>query len=181
MVIIGGSAGSLEIVMNIIETLRTDAVFALVIVLHRKSSADSSLVSLLADKTSWPVKEVDDKDEIQPGSIYIAPGDYHLLIEKEKRFSLDVSEKINYSRPSIDASFESAADVFRDELIGVLLSGANADGMEGMRSIKAKGGICIVQDPDTAEVSYMPHEAIANVAIDHIIEGKQIGKFLNTL
>jgi two-component system chemotaxis response regulator CheB len=112
MVIIGGSAGSLEVVLNIIATVNNTASFAFVIVLHRKSSSDSSLVSLLADKTSWPVKEVDDKDPILPQHIYIAPGDYHLLIEKEHFFSLDVSEKINYSRPSIDASFDSAADVY---------------------------------------------------------------------
>lgn len=181
VVLIGGSAGSLEVVMNIIATLDPAAPYALVIVLHRKSSADSSLVYVLSDKTEWPVKEVDDKDLIQPRHIYVAPGDYHLLLEKDGSFSLDLSEKINFSRPSIDASFESAADVYGKRLIAILLSGANADGAKGMQAVKANGGTCIVQDPATAEVSYMPQEAVALVKVDHIVDGKQIGHLLNRL
>lgn len=181
MVMIGGSAGSLDVVLNIISTLDRNAQYVVVIVLHRKSSAESSLACLLADKASWPVKEVDDKDPILPQHIYVAPGDYHLLVEKDQTFSLDLSEKINFSRPSIDASFESAADAYGSKLIAVLLSGANADGVEGMQTVKAKGGACIVQDPATAEVSYMPQEAVAHVEIDFVVDGNEIGALLNRL
>jgi two-component system chemotaxis response regulator CheB len=181
MVIMGGSAGALDVVLNIVATVDAMAPFVFVIILHRKSSIDSSLAFLLSDKTTWPVKEVEDKDNILPRHIYIAPGDYHLLVEKEGCFSLDVSEKINYSRPSIDAGFESAAEVYGDQLIAVLLSGANADGADGLKMIKEKGGMCIVQDPATAEVAYMPQEAVKAGAADHIIDGQQIGAYLNTL
>jgi two-component system chemotaxis response regulator CheB len=181
MVVIGGSAGALDVVLNIIATVDAAAPYVFVIILHRKSSIDSSLAFLLSDKTNWPVKEVDDKDNILPGHIYIAPGDYHLLVEKDGSFSLDVSEKINYSRPSIDAGFESAADAYGNRLIAVLLSGANADGTDGLRTIKDKGGTCIIQDPATAEVSYMPQEAISAIEADHIIDGNKIGELLNTL
>lgn len=181
VVIIGGSAGALEVVLNIVATVDETAPYAFVIILHRKSSSDSSLAGILADKTKWRVKEVDDKDSIAAQHIYIAPGDYHLLIEKDGSFSLDDSEKINYSRPSIDAGFESAADAYGEKLVAVLLSGANADGAEGMKSIKEKGGTCIVQDPSSAEVAYMPNEAISRLKVDHITDGKQIGKLLNEL
>lgn len=181
MVVIGGSAGALEVVMNIIATVDETAPFVFVIILHRKSSTDSSLAFLLSDKTKWPVKEVEDKDNILVRHVYIAPGDYHLLVEKDGCFSLDDSEKINYSRPSIDAGFESAADAYGENLIAVLLSGANADGVAGMKIVKDKGGVCIVQDPASAEVSYMPQEAVSAVDVDHIVAGNEIGKLLNQL
>jgi two-component system chemotaxis response regulator CheB len=180
MVVVGGSAGALDVVLDIVATVDPMAPFVFVIILHRKSSIDSSLAFLLSDKTTWPVKEVEDKDNILSRHIYIAPGDYHLLIEKDGCFSLDVSEKINYSRPSIDAGFESAADVYGDRLIAVLLSGANADGVDGMRMIKEKGGICIVQNPVTAEVPYMPQEAVDAGVGDHIVDGQHIGEYLTS-
>ncbi len=179
IVIVGGSAGSLEVILVMLSKLDPLLNLSLIIVLHRKSSYDSSLAELLGDRTSWPVKEVEEKDLILAKHIYLAPGDYHLLIEKNHSFSLDVSEKINYSRPSIDISFESAAEIYGSNLTGILLSGANADGVEGLKKIKQWGGTSIVQDPATAEVSYMPQEGIDHAPVDHIVEGSRIGEFLN--
>ena len=181
IVIVGGSAGSLEVILTLLGNLDPALNLTLIIVLHRKSSYDSSLAELLADKTSWQIKEVEEKDPVLPRHVYLAPGDYHLLIERTHSFSLDVSEKVNYSRPSIDISFESAAEIYGTALTGILLSGANADGVEGLRKIKQYGGTCIVQDPATAEVSYMPQEGIDHAPVDHIIEGSRMAEFLNQL
>jgi two-component system chemotaxis response regulator CheB len=179
VVMIGGSAGSLDVIMQIITYLDGKADYALIIILHRRSQQDSPLNDLLAHKTKWEVSEPEDKDPILTRHIYIAPADYHLLIEKDYSFSLDDSEKVNFSRPSIDVSFESAADVYGNKTTAILLSGANADGVEGMLRIKAAGGTCIAQKPDTADVPYMPEQAIKHVAIDHVMDADEIGKLLS--
>ena len=160
LVVIGGSAGSLETVLALVEALPAQMSESVVFVLHRKNDAESILGNLMSYKTTLPVREVEDKDEIRPGVIYIAPPDYHLLMENEYTFSLDRSEKVHFSRPSIDVTFESVAEVFRDRAIGILLSGANADGANGLLKIKAAGGLTIVQDPLSAEVGYMPQQAV---------------------
>lgn len=181
IIVIGGSAGSLEVVLNLVASLRDPVNATLVIIMHRKSSVDSSLVFLLSERTEWPVREVEDKDQIRPRHIYLAPADYHLLFEKDLSFSLDYSEKVNYSRPSIDVSFESAAEAFGSQVTGILLSGANADGVHGLNRIKAAGGTTVVQNPSTAEVAYMPQEALDHAIIDHIIDGNGIGQFIDSL
>ena len=181
MVIIGGSAGSLDIITKIISSLPINTKTSFIIIIHRKNSNDSILVNLLSSKTRLKVKEVEDKDVINPGCIYIAPPDYHLLLEDEKNFSLDVSEKVQFSRPSIDVSFESAAEVFQSALIGILLSGANADGANGIKCIASYGGYTIVQDPATAEVPYMPAQAIKKTKVDLIADGAKIGEKLKEL
>ncbi|MGO4821083.1 MULTISPECIES: chemotaxis protein CheB [unclassified Flavobacterium] len=168
VVIIGGSAGSLQVLMRILPELTTIKSYALIIVLHRKNSDDSTLEELIALKTKVKVKEVEDKVAVLPGFIYVAPSDYHLLFEKTNVLSLDISEKINYSRPSIDVSFQSAAEVYQSNLTGILLSGANADGTQGLIAIKNLGGHTIVQDPLTAEVPFMPNHATENATIDEI-------------
>lgn len=173
LLVIGGSAGSLEVVIQLLPAIPSGFHLAIIIVMHRRSG-ESILTELLSEKTSLPVKEVEEKDPVLPGNIYIAPGDYHLLIENDKTFSLDFSEKVNYSRPSIDVTFESAAEVYGDKLIGLLLSGANADGTEGLKCIKAKGGLTVVQNPSDASVSYMPQQAVDDVEVDYILDTKGI-------
>lgn len=180
VIIIGGSAGSLEVLVRILPNLAIQPAFAIVIVLHRKSGEDNTLEELIALKTSIPVKEVEDKTPLVPGNIYIAPADYHLLFEKNNLLSLDTSEKINYSRPSIDVSFESAADVYGASLIGILLSGANADGTEGLKAIKSCGGTTIVQNPESAEMPFMPEHAISHAAPSHILDTESLLGFINT-
>jgi two-component system chemotaxis response regulator CheB len=174
LMVIGGSAGSLTMVLKIIPQLTKEMNLAVVIVFHRKQTEDKVLLDVLSSRTSYQVKEVDDKDEIKPGVIYIAPADYHVLIENNKTLTLDDSEKINYSRPSIDVTFESASEAYGDKLACMLLSGANADGAEGLVKAKNAGALIIVQDPASAEVSYMPEQAIARVKCDFIVSEKNV-------
>jgi two-component system chemotaxis response regulator CheB len=134
LLIIGGSAGSLDVLIQLLPGLHTDLDLAIVIILHRKAG-ESVLAHLLNEKITWAVKEVEEKDQIETRTVYIAPPDYHLLFEKDKTFSLDFSEKLHYSRPAIDISFETAAEAYGPSLIGVLLSGANADGSESSRRV----------------------------------------------
>ncbi len=180
-VVIGGSAGGLDVLLKVLPSLSTSFSFTVIIVLHRKNSVDSTLESLLASRTKIPVKEVEDKDLISPGTIYIAPADYHLLIEPDLTFSLDDSEKVNYSRPSLDVTFESAADVFGPDLVGILLSGANADGTQGLVAVKKAGGTTVVQKPETAQTPFMPQQAIANAPIDSILDIPELIALVNSL
>lgn len=178
VVVIGGSAGSLEVLLKILPRIVIIPDFAIVIVLHRKNSEDSTLEELIALKTMIPVVEVEDKTPLLPGAIYIGPSDYHLLFEKDGVLSLDISEKVNYSRPSIDLAFESAADAYGASLVGILLSGANADGTVGLKAVKASGGITIVQKPETAEMPFMPRNAVAHASPDHVLEVNEILEFI---
>lgn len=180
VIAIGGSAGSLEIVLDIVRNIPPNSQHVFIIVLHRKNDNESILEDLLSHNTKLRVAEVEDKDLIQPGSIYLAPPDYHLLAENDGlSFSLDSSEKIHYSRPSINVSFQSVAEVFGGRVLGVLLSGANADGAAGLLAIKDAGGHTIVQDPATADVSFMPQQAINMNAAIEIIDGTAISKAVN--
>ena len=179
LIIIGGSAGSLEVLFRIIPGLRSDLPHPIVIVLHRKASTDTQLIDLLSSKTSLQVKEIEDKDSLDEGSIFIAPGDYHLLFEKDGTLALDDSEKVAFSRPSIDVAFQSAAEAYGERLISILLSGANADGSAGMETVKATGGVTIVQSPDSAEVAYMPQQAIDRQVADLVLDVQGILDFLN--
>lgn len=181
LVLIGGSAGSLEVLMKILPKLQPLNDFAIVIVLHRKTAEDSTLEELIAMKTKVVVKDVEDKTPLLPGFIYVAPSDYHLLFEKTGFLSLDISERVNYSRPSIDVSFESAADAFKESVVGILLSGANADGTNGLLAIKNENGKVIIQDPKTAEIPFMPQNAILYTTPDFVLVPDGITSFLNAL
>ena len=179
--IIGGSAGSLDVLLKVLPQVSPDISFPIIIVVHRKHGADSLLPSLLSSRTRLKVKEVDEKEKILAGTVYIAPSDYHLLIEQDQTFSLDYSEKINYSRPAIDATFQTAAEVYGPKLVCLLLSGSNADGVSGLKTVKAWGGTTAIQDPDTAQVAYMPAQAKLNVEIDAVLSIEDMGEFINLL
>ena len=181
MLAIGGSAGSLDVILRIVTALPFVSHLATIIIVHRKNDRESILTDLLSSRTKLAVKEIEDKEAISGGTIYIAPADYHLLIENEKMFSLDASEKIHHSRPSIDVSFESVAEVFGTTAIGVLLSGANADGADGLSRIKQADGFTIVQDPASADVGYMPQQALERMKPDKILNGDDIGDFIKEL
>jgi two-component system chemotaxis response regulator CheB len=180
VVMIGGSAGSLEVVIHMLQDL-VNVNVAIVLIIHRKGSIHSNLAELLNLKTSFVVKEAEEKEFILPGNFYIAPADYHLLIERDGSISLDFSEKINFSRPSIDVSFDCAAAVFGSRVIGILLSGGNADGVQGLKSIKKAGGMCVVQDPGSALVSYMPLHALDEIQPDKTLHAGEIANFLNDI
>jgi len=178
MLAIGGSAGSLEFLLRTLPFFWKGFGIAVIIVLHRKSNGDSTLTNLLATRTSMVVKEVEEKESILPGVIYIAPPDYHVLIEKDHTFSLDYSEKVNYSRPSIDITFESAADVYGQRLACLLLSGSNADGVTGMKAVKAGGGLTAVQDPAISGMPFMPQRALDEVPVDFVVNDNNVRGFL---
>ena len=179
VVLIGGSAGSLEGVLKALPNISQLLETAIIIVLHRRNSYDSSLTDLLVSRTKLPLKEADEKEQISRGTIYIAPPDYHLLVEKDCTLSLDFSEKVNFSRPSIDVTFQTAAEALKDSVAGILLSGANQDGVEGLIAIKQHGGLTAVQNPSTADVPYMPQQAIDHATIDRILNPEQVAAFIS--
>ena len=181
MLVIGGSAGSLEALLQFLPRVKKDIHFSIVIVLHRKSDAESMLSNLLQSRTELPVREIEDKEKILPSVVYVAPANYHVLVEKDLSFSLDVSEKINYSRPSIDVSLESVADVLGPAATALLLSGANSDGTEGLKCIKEKGGKVLIQQPSSAEVSYMPEQALKEIHADAVLNTEEIAGYINAL
>src|SRR5690606_25963858 len=136
--------------------------------------ADGSWATLLDEKCNIRVKEADEKEVIQKAIVYLAPANYHLLIETDHTFTLTVDERVNYARPSIDVLFETAALAYRENLVGIICTGANFDGANGLYSIKQKGGLTIVQDPGTAEATAMPIAAIQRTDPSHILSPEGI-------
>ncbi|TAH09279.1 MAG: chemotaxis protein CheB [Sphingobacteriia bacterium] len=182
IIMIGGSAGSLPIFMRIVQEMPINSTCAMVLVIHRLKNVQSSMVELLSVlNQKVQLKEPDDKEPIYPGVVYLAPQNYHLLIDPEIRFSLDYSEPVNYSRPSIDLSFESAASVFGKNCMGILLSGANQDGAIGLNKIYQNGGVGIVQDPTASDYSTMPNSALAINPLLHSLLPDQLIHFLQTV
>ncbi len=181
ILLIGGSAGSISVLLEIIPRLDKYLPFPVIIILHRKAHPESNLSELLKFHSSLPVAEVEDKTPLNAGCLYLAPADYHLLLETKSLAALDSSEKVNYSRPSIDVSFQSAAVLFKQHTAGLLLSGANADGMEGLLTIAAYGGTVLVQDPASAEFGYMPKQTLLNLEADAVLKPAQMAAFINNL
>lgn len=146
----------------------------IVIVQHLSPLSDSAWISILNRDSQLNLKEADEKEKIKVGNIYIAPPNYHLLIENDHTFSLTTDERVSYARPSIDVLFESAAGAYRQSLIGIVLTGSNHDGAAGLRYVQNCGGLCIVQNPKKAYSSYMPATAMAAVKPDHVLDIKEI-------
>ena len=181
LVVIGGSSGSLQVIIYVLGRLPNDYPIPVLLIIHRAYSIDSMLLDLLVLKSNMKVCEVEEKEKIVPSCVYLAPADYHVLIEKNETFTLDYSEKLNFSRPSIDVSFISAAKVYGKNLTGILLSGANEDGAEGLKEIKEQGGHTIIQHPDEAVVNYMPLQASYKSEIDEVLDSEGIARYLISL
>ena len=182
LIVIGGSAGSVGAIVKLIPSLAPDFKIPIILVLHRRAESKEGFISeILQHKSNLHIKEAEEKEIIDPSSVYIAPADYHLLIENDFSFSLDASEKILFSRPSIDVTFESAAEKYGEKLIGILLTGANHDGAKGMTEIAQQGGLTIAQDPETAEIATMPLAAIKTGKVDKVLKLEEIIDFLNSL
>lgn len=173
-VVIGGSAGGIQALKTLLSALPVSFSASIAIVQHIEEHSDAYLSECLNSISTILVKEAEDKEPMHPGTAYLAPAGYHLLIEPDESFSLSVDEKVNYCRPAIDPLFESAADAFKERLIGVVLTGANADGAKGLKFIKECGGTAIVQNPETAESPYMPQAALDTTAVDYIVPLEQI-------
>ena len=164
MVVIGGSAGGVDALVGLVPALPAGFKPAVTCILHVPPDRDSRLAELFALRAALPVREAQDKEPIQPGTVYFAGSGYHLSIEQDRSFSLSCEPPVQFARPAIDILMESAADVYGPALAGILLTGANFDGAEGMCRIRECGGLTIVQDPDEAQARSMPEEAIRRCA-----------------
>ncbi len=177
-VVIGTSAGGIDALDYLLPHIPAHSKVPVFVVQHISKDSDSYFIKMLNQKCKVKVKETCHNEFIIPGTVYIAPPDYHLLIEVDDTLSLSVDEKVNFSRPSIDVLFESASDVFNKNLVGIILTGANSDGAIGLKKIKDNGGYTIVQSPSDAEVSEMPRAAIALQTPDSIMTLNQIAQWL---
>jgi two-component system chemotaxis response regulator CheB len=180
IVVVGASYGGLAALQTLLPELAPEFPLPVVVVQHRRKDSDDGLCEYLRKRSRLPLVEPNDKDKVEPGHVYLAPRDYHLLIERSI-FALSTESPVGFARPSIDVLFESAADVYRDRIVGVILTGANADGAKGLARIKALGGLTVVQDPESAESRAMPDAAISGVAVDRVLPLQEIAPFLNEL
>jgi two-component system chemotaxis response regulator CheB len=180
-IVMGVSAGGMSALSTVLSRLPADFALPIIIVQHMDPNSRDYLPDHLDRECNIQVKEAEDKENIMSGVAYIAPPNYHLLLEEDRTFSLSVDDAVNYSRPSIDVMFETAVDVYKEKLVGVVLTGANADGSKGLTKIKAMGGLAVVQDPATAHVDYMPKAAIASTKVDHILPLEEISSLLMEL
>jgi two-component system chemotaxis response regulator CheB len=178
---IGGSAGSFQVVVKILNSLPQNFPVPVFLCLHRLKHVRSGFVEALSIKSNIPVVEPIDKETIKPGRAYLAPANYHMYIELGNKIALSTEEPINHSRPSIDLSFNTAAMAYRDKLIGVILSGANRDGAYGLKRVKEQGGLCIVQDPKECEVRTMTEASLQTTEVDHIFSTEEIIQFLKKI
>jgi two-component system, chemotaxis family, protein-glutamate methylesterase/glutaminase len=181
LIVMGGSWGGIQASLQVLQALPATYSIPIVLVLHRLRNHEGSLQELFSKKVALTAVEIEDKEPILPGHLYIAPANYHVLLEKEHIFSLDDSELENYSRPSIDITFSSAADVYGANTVGILLSGASKDGSAGLKAIFEKNGIAIAQNPGEAEVATMPLAAIQTIRGCKIMNVEDIKAYLLSL
>lgn len=182
LIVIGGSAGSLPVLQSILRSLPDNFSIPVIIVIHRQRNVSSELSRILnSSSRKKKILEPDDKEPIRECCIYLAPQNYHLLIEEDKTISLDYSELVQFSRPSIDVTFDSAAKIYKSTLAAILLTGANNDGTKGLLSVVNEGGLAIAQDPKTAEYPVMPLSAIEKVEEIQVLKPHEIIEFLKAL
>jgi two-component system chemotaxis response regulator CheB len=177
-VVIGASAGGVNALHKVLVPLPADIAIPILVVQHRLPTPDDYLAFSLNKSCQLVVKEAEEKEPVEPGTVYVAPANYHLLVERDQTLSLSVDDKVCYSRPSIDVLFETAAEVYRSGLVGIIMTGASGDGAAGLGRIKENGGLTIVQDPATAEYAVMPLSAIRENAVDKILSLQEIASFL---
>jgi two-component system chemotaxis response regulator CheB len=177
-IVIGTSMGGVEALGRLLPALAADAGVAVFVVLHLPRERPSLLTEIFAPLCALAVQEADDKTPVQPGNIYFAPPDYHLLVDTGPTLVLSVDEPILFARPSIDVLFESAADIYGKRLLGIVLTGANADGAAGLKAIHDAGGLTVVQDPASATASLMPDAARQRHAVDAVLPLDEISRLL---
>lgn len=177
-IVIGTSAGGLTALTTILRMLPETYTVPILLVQHRARNSPALFEDVLQNKCQLAIKQADEKEAIRPGRVYVAPPDYHMLVEADRTISLSVEPPVQYSRPSIDVLFESAAMAYRDKLVGIILSGSNSDGAAGIRTINTLGGLAIAQNPKEAQYPFMPQAAIDTGAV-HVVWGlEEIGGFL---
>ena len=179
--IIGGSAGSFQVIVHILSNLPKNFPLPIFLSLHRLKHIRNGFVEALSIKSNIKVVEPYDKELPKPGVAYLAPANYHMLIDIDRRLTLSVTRQVNHSRPSIDLSFQTAADAYRDKLVGVILSGANKDGALGLKKVKENGGYTVVQDPKDSQIITMPTAAMSYIEPNNVLTVKEISKLINKL
>lgn len=180
-VVIGGSAGSFQGVVKILSQLPKTFPLPIIMCLHRLKHVRNGFVEALSIKSVIQVTEPHDKENIKKGGVYLAPANYHMSVELGNYFALSTEEMVNNSRPAIDITLSTSAFVYKEKLIGILLSGANRDGAAGMKAIHDRGGFTIVQEPSECMIDTMPKAAMALTKIDHVMKVDQIVDFLKEL
>jgi two-component system chemotaxis response regulator CheB len=180
-VVVGGSAGGIEAMLTLLPAVPSGCRVPILVVLHLPRERQSLLPQIFSSHCARPVKEAEDKETIIPGTVYTAAPDHHLQVDEGPRLSLCYDEPINWSRPSIDALFSSAADVYRETLMAVLLSGGNQDGAAGLLEVREHGGVTVVQDPTTAICPTMPKEAIRLGLPDAVLNLEEMKTLLQAL
>lgn len=181
VIVVGGSAGSFSVLSSILSKIRPDFKIPIVLCLHRLKHVRSGLVEGLSLKSVLKVVEPNDKTRLEPNKVFLAPANYHLFLELDGSISLSTEESLNHSRPSIDHTLASAAYVYRDKVMGILLTGANIDGAKGMKKIDEMKGFTVIQDPATCEIDTMPQAALKIFTPDLVYSPAQIVDFLNSL
>jgi two-component system, chemotaxis family, protein-glutamate methylesterase/glutaminase len=177
-IVIGVSAGGLAVLSSILGRLPPDFPLPVIINQHRSKDERTLLEEILQTKCAIRIRQAEEKESIRHGVVYFAPPDYHLLIEKDRTFSLTCDGPVNYSRPSIDLLFETASEAYGGKLIGVILTGSNSDGARGIRTVRQRGGLTIAQDPAKANFPGMPRAAIDTGSIQHILDPAEITDLL---
>ena len=181
-IVIGGSAGAIDALLTILPALPATLRASVIVALHVPRDRPSLLTQVFAPRCALPVHEAQDNEPLEPGTIVFAPPDYHLLLDTGPRLSLSLDAPLHFSRPAIDFLFESAADLLGQRLIGILLSGANADGAQGLAAIDQAQGLCIVQTPDSASSPTMPRAALSLIPqVPHVLSPAAIAETLNRL
>ena len=180
-IVIGASAGGIEALSVLLPALPATLAPSLFIVLHLPRERPSLLPEIFQRRCAVPVREAEDKEPAQPGTVYFAPPDYHMLLEKTRQIALSTEEPVHYSRPSIDVLFESAADAYGERLLGIILSGGNQDGAAGLQAIHAAGGVTVVQAPDNAMVPLMIVSALQRERADFVLSLDEIAALLQRL
>ncbi|MEO7057269.1 MAG: chemotaxis protein CheB [Caldimonas sp.] len=177
-VVIGASAGGVEALCTLLPTIAIGTRTSFFIVLHLPRDRPSLLARIFQDRCALPVREAQDKEPVAAGTVYVAPPDYHLLLDEGPRIALSTDDPVNFSRPAIDVLFESAADLYADRLLAIVLTGGNRDGAAGLAAVAAAGGGLVVQDPSGAQVSVMPESALQRNPGSEVLSLEAIGRLL---
>lgn len=177
-IVLGASAGGLQMIKRIVISLPAEFSLPVIVVQHIADTSDGVWAGILNERSNVRVKEADEKEPIKAGTVYLAPSNYHLLVEPDQTFTLTIDERVNHARPSIDVLFETAAQAYGESLIGVICTGGNFDGAKGLLNVKKMGGLTIVQDPKTAEAKAMPQAAIEMAPPDYVLPEEGIIQLL---
>ena len=180
-IVIGASAGGVEALTVLLPSLPVGIVEPIFIVMHLPRDTPSMLAEIFRSRCAMRVEEAEDKMPVQAGTVYFAPADYHLLIDKGPQLSLSADEPVHFSRPAVDVLFQSAVDVYRERLLGIILTGANEDGTDGLDAVRLAGGVTVVQDPATALSPVMPEAALRRMSVDYVLPLAGIASLVATL